>query len=78
MGLYSCKDPDDFDIYARPDWLVGNTFSKILEQPELSTFAECIVLTGYDSIIMYPEVILLLHPQIRHLTTGWVKISTVQ
>lgn len=50
-GLYSCKDPDYIDKYERPDWLVGKIYTQILDQPELSTFAECIELTGFDTII---------------------------
>lgn len=37
--------------YERPDWLAGKVYTQIVEQPELSTFAKCIELTGYDSII---------------------------
>lgn len=50
-GMYSCKDPDYIDKYERPDWLVGKIYTQIFEQPELSTFAECIRLTGFDTII---------------------------
>jgi uncharacterized surface protein with fasciclin (FAS1) repeats len=38
-------------IYKRPEWLAGKLYSQIQDRPELSTFAECIRLTGYDSII---------------------------
>jgi uncharacterized surface protein with fasciclin (FAS1) repeats len=37
--------------YSRPDWLAGKLYTQIKDQPELSTFAKCIALTGYDSII---------------------------
>ncbi len=46
----SCKRDLD-DIYARPDWLAGKVYDQILEQPELSTFAQCIERTGFDEII---------------------------
>jgi len=49
--FYSCRDDMQVDRYERPDWLAGKVYSQILEQPELSTFAECIELTGYDTII---------------------------
>lgn len=39
------------DRYERPDWLAGKVYTQIQEQPELSTFARCIELTGYDTII---------------------------
>lgn len=45
---YNCK-PED--VYERPSWLAGKLFSEIEAQAELSTFAECIRLVGYDSII---------------------------
>ena len=47
--LYGCtKEPD---IYQRPDWLAGKVYTQILAQPELSTFATAIELTGYDKIL---------------------------
>jgi uncharacterized surface protein with fasciclin (FAS1) repeats len=39
------------DKYARPDWLAGKVYTQLLEQPDLSTFARCVELTGYDTII---------------------------
>ncbi len=47
--LFSCKQEPD--IYNRPDWLAGKVYTQILAQPELSTFAKCIELTGYDEIL---------------------------
>jgi len=47
--LYSCKQEPD--IYKRPDWLAGKVYTQIKAQPELSTFATCIELTGYDKIL---------------------------
>jgi uncharacterized surface protein with fasciclin (FAS1) repeats len=46
-------DPDlkREDKYARPDWLTGKVYTQLLEQPELSTFAKCVELSGYDTII---------------------------
>ncbi|MFW6328080.1 MAG: fasciclin domain-containing protein, partial [Bacteroidota bacterium] len=49
--FYSCQDDMQLDKYERPDWLAGKVYTQILDQPELSTFAKCIELTGYDSII---------------------------
>ncbi len=34
-----------------PDWLAGKLFTQIQSYPELSTFAKCLQLSGYDSII---------------------------
>ncbi len=39
------------DKYARPEWLAGKVYTQLLDQPELSTFALCVKLTGYDTII---------------------------
>ena len=47
-----CKDIfDKDDKYQRPEWLAGKLYTQIKEQPDISTFARCIELTGYDSII---------------------------
>ena len=37
--------------YARPDWLAGKVYTQLKEQPDLSTFARCVELTVYDTII---------------------------
>ena len=49
LFLFSCKQEPD--IYNRPEWLAGKVYTQVLEQPELSTFAKCIELTGYDKIL---------------------------
>ena len=49
MLFYSCRD--NMDKYERPKWLAGKLYTQILEQPDLSTFAKCIALCGYDSVI---------------------------
>ena len=47
-----CNDQfDSGSKYGRPDWLAGKLFTQINDQPELSTFAKCLAITGYDSII---------------------------
>jgi uncharacterized surface protein with fasciclin (FAS1) repeats len=45
------NDPEEDEKYKRPDWLAGKVYTQIKEQPELSTFARCVELTGYDTII---------------------------
>jgi uncharacterized surface protein with fasciclin (FAS1) repeats len=46
--LKACqKDP----MYVRPDWLEGKVYTQIKSKDELSLFARCIELIGYDSII---------------------------
>ena len=48
----SCiNDPQEDEKYKRPDWLAGKVYTQIKSQPELSTFARCIELTGYDTLI---------------------------
>lgn len=53
IGLTGCND--DFlpksSKYDRPDWLAGKLYTQIKSKEDLSTFAKCIELTGYDSII---------------------------
>lgn len=45
-----CKR-DDFNKYDRPTWLTGKLYTQILTKPELSTFAELLKISGYDTII---------------------------
>lgn len=47
---FSCKK-ENFDPYARPDWLAGKVYSQVKAEDDLSTFAKCLELSGYDSII---------------------------
>ncbi len=48
----SCKDLlNHEERYQRPDWLAGKVYTQLKADPELSTFAKCIELTGYDTII---------------------------
>lgn len=42
---------DEIGKYQRPDWLAGKVYTQILEQPELTTFATAVELTGYDAIL---------------------------
>jgi uncharacterized surface protein with fasciclin (FAS1) repeats len=49
--VFSCKDPLKDSKYERPPWLAGKLFTQIQSYPELSTFAKCLQLSGYDSII---------------------------
>ncbi len=49
--LVGCRDIYDLEKYQRPDWLVGKIYTQISSDPELSDFANCLILTGYDSIL---------------------------
>ncbi|HDR52115.1 MAG TPA: hypothetical protein ENN90_10945 [Mariniphaga anaerophila] len=49
LFLNSCQE--DLGKYERPEWLAGKLYTQILDRPELSTFARCVELTGYDEII---------------------------
>jgi uncharacterized surface protein with fasciclin (FAS1) repeats len=49
--FFSCRDDMQFDKYERPEWLAGKIYTQILEQPELSTFAKCMKIAGYDTIV---------------------------
>jgi len=48
--LFSCKQ-DEFDKYERPEWLAGKVYSQIKANENLKTFAKCLEITEYDSII---------------------------
>ncbi len=48
----SCRNDDELTgKYARPEWLAGKLYTQILTIPELSTFAELLHKSGYDTII---------------------------
>jgi uncharacterized surface protein with fasciclin (FAS1) repeats len=47
----SCTDEFEKEKYKRPEWLAGKVYTQVKEQPDLSTFAKCLELTGYDTII---------------------------
>ena len=49
--VLGCREFEPDDKYKRPDWLAGKVYTQVKDQPELSTFARCIELSGYDTII---------------------------
>jgi uncharacterized surface protein with fasciclin (FAS1) repeats len=51
MFLMSCNDFYENEKFKRPDWLAGKLYTQIKEQSDLSAFARCLELTGYDTII---------------------------
>ena len=51
MATYACKEIYEQPKYQPPDWLEGKLYTQILTQPNLSRFAQCLELTGYDTII---------------------------
>lgn len=52
MLFISCRDDfSENDKFKRPDWLAGKLYIQIKEQSALSTFARCLELSGYDTII---------------------------
>lgn len=50
LVFYGCQKEVE-DKYARPDWLAGKLYTQIKTQPDLSTFAELLQVSGYDTII---------------------------
>ena len=48
LFAFSCQKED---IYKRPKWLAGKLFAQIQKEADLSTFARCIELAGYDTLI---------------------------
>jgi uncharacterized surface protein with fasciclin (FAS1) repeats len=51
LFLFGCQEYEREDKYKRPDWLAGKVYTQVKDQPQLSTFARCIELTGYDTIL---------------------------
>ena len=49
--LSGCQDDMYTDKYDRPSWLAGKVYTQVKAQPELSVFANCLELTGYDTLI---------------------------
>lgn len=49
--LAGCEKYSDHDKYKRPDWLPGKLYTAVLLQQDLGLFAECLRLTGFDTII---------------------------
>lgn len=49
--FFGCKDDKLTGIYAPPSWLPGKLYSQIQSKPELTTFAELVKISGYDTII---------------------------
>lgn len=49
--LTGCQDEMYIEKYERPEWLAGKVYTQVKQQPELSTFARSLELTGYDTII---------------------------
>ena len=51
-ALFSCMDDrEKGSKYDRPEWLAGKVYTQLKDQPDLSTFARCVELAGYDTII---------------------------
>lgn len=49
--ISSCRQDDLEGKYSRPSWLAGKLYTQILTNPDLSTFAELLKVSGYDTII---------------------------
>ena len=49
--LVECEDIYDMEKYNRPDWLAGKLYTQVAAEDDLSGFAECLRLTGYDTIL---------------------------
>lgn len=50
LALNSCRK-DVIDKYERPEWLEGKVYTQILKYEDLSTFAKCLEITKYDTVI---------------------------
>ena len=49
--LLGCRDMYEQDKYQRPEWLAGKIYTQITTRPDLSDYATCLQLTGYDTIL---------------------------
>lgn len=49
--LPSCEDLTDQDKYKKPEWLAGKLYTQISAEENLTRFAECIRIIGYDTIL---------------------------
>lgn len=47
----SCEKWSGEDKYTRPEWLAGKLYTTVLVQKDLTLFAECLRLSGLDTII---------------------------
>lgn len=50
LVFFGCRKEIE-DKYDRPEWLAGKLYTQIKTIPELSTFAELLQISGYDTII---------------------------
>ena len=49
ITIFGCER--EHEKYQRPEWLAGKVYEQILEEEDLSTFAQSVELTGFDDII---------------------------
>ncbi len=49
--LKGCGKLDEHDMYRNPDWLAGKLYTQLLAEENLSKFAECLKIVGYDTIL---------------------------
>lgn len=49
--FFSACQEDVIDKYERPEWLDGKVFTQIQKYDDLSTFTQCLEITGYDTVI---------------------------
>jgi uncharacterized surface protein with fasciclin (FAS1) repeats len=49
--FFSCRKDDLNGKYERPTWLAGKLYTQIQTNPDLSTFAQLLHISGYDTII---------------------------
>lgn len=51
MLLFMGCRKDEVNKYVRPTWLAGKLYTQVLTKPELSTFAQLLHVSGYDTIL---------------------------
>ena len=51
LSFLGCEDITEQAKYQRPSWLAGKLYTQIAAEEDLSLFAQCLELTGYDTIL---------------------------
>ena len=50
-GWGCVKDITDLEKYQNPPWVKGKMFTQISNEEDLTTFVECLKITGYDTLL---------------------------
>jgi len=51
LAIYGCENLYKHEKYQRPEWLAGKLYTQLAAAENLTMFAECIRIIGYDTIL---------------------------